>query len=156
MKPSALRRVLLVTSSVALLACAACSSAPPPAPVATTSSALTASPRFAVRFLDSAKYVEGEDSLKTATGVSAPALSEADVGSALAEGTTVRINLKEASATRFGEATKANVGRRMAILVDGKVQAAPILTSEVDAKHFEISLPSAGEATRLAYALSPN
>ena len=43
----------------------------------------------------------------------------------------VRFFLKPEGARRFGEATGANVGRQLAILLDGRVQSAPVVQSRI-------------------------
>lgn len=49
-----------------------------------------------------------------------------------ARGYDVAITLSDEAAKRFGEATTANVGRRLAIVFDGEILSAPVVRSRVD------------------------
>ena len=68
----------------------------------------------------------------------------------------VGVELTPAGGKRFEEATAANIGRRIAILVDGMVQTAPRVLSPITGGRLSISMGSGdgeGEAERVAKAL---
>jgi preprotein translocase subunit SecD len=69
----------------------------------------------------------------------------------------VALTLTEEGGKRMMEATKNAWGNhhRLAILVDGKVVAAPVVRSAPLGKQIEIALSSAGEAEAVAKALQP-
>ncbi len=70
---------------------------------------------------------------------------------------TVALTLTEEGGKRMTEATKDALANhlRLAILVDGKVVAAPVVRSAPLGKRIEIALSSAGEAEAVAKALQP-
>lgn len=82
-------------------------------------------------------------------------LGPGDIRSARADGMAVQVELTPAAATRFGEATKANVGRKMAIVVDGKVAMAPVVREAITGGRLMITLQDAGAAAALAARLQP-
>ena len=66
----------------------------------------------------------------------------------------VRFSLTPQGATRLAETTRGNVGRRLAILVDGKVVTAPVIRDPINGGAGEISGDfTPGEARALAAAI---
>ena len=73
---------------------------------------------------------------------------------------SVQVTLSPESAARFEDATRGWVDRRIAILIDDKVNSAPVVKSAIGGGHISITMGSAGdpalhlvEAKRLARAL---
>jgi preprotein translocase subunit SecD len=52
----------------------------------------------------------------------------------------VQVSLDDAGARRFGEVTAANIGRKIAILMDGRVVSAPIIQSAIPGGRIVITL----------------
>ncbi|MBX3273788.1 MAG: hypothetical protein KF729_26220 [Sandaracinaceae bacterium] len=76
---------------------------------------------------------------------------------------TVALELTAEAAARFGDATAANVGRALLILVDDEVVSAPIVRSRIDGGRVVITLGASAphavllrDASALAEALRPN
>ncbi len=82
-------------------------------------------------------------------------LSRDDIRGAEADGAAVQVELTPAGATRFAEATKASVGRKMAIVVDGKIVAAPVVREAITGGRVMITFPDAAAAADLAKRLQP-
>jgi preprotein translocase subunit SecD len=75
------------------------------------------------------------------------------IASATAAGSEVRLVLAPASAQAFADATAHNVGRQLAILVDGVVQATPTIKDAIKAGKVSVTLKSSDAADKLAKAL---
>jgi len=74
---------------------------------------------------------------------------------------SVAVTLDPAGATSLESVTQANVGRRLAIVIDGRVQSAPVVRAKIAGGHVQITLgalasPQAekDEADRLAHGFS--
>jgi protein-export membrane protein SecD len=52
----------------------------------------------------------------------------------------VSMDFKAAGAKRFEEATGANIGRRMAVILDGNVYSAPVIQAKIGGGHAQITL----------------
>ena len=100
---------------------------------------------------DVAPQLEGGELLLEAASL----LSRDDIRGAKADGTAVQVELTPAGTTRFAEATTANVGRKMAIVVDGKVVAAPVVREAITGGRVTITLMDAAAAADLAKRLQP-
>jgi len=99
----------------------------------------------------------GEESLK----LRAPEdLTEADlkmagVGFVPGQGNIIHLDFNEKGATKFFEITKKNVGKRLAIVVNGRVLMAPNLHEAIVGGRCQISgCESAKEAEQVAAALN--
>lgn len=95
--------------------------------------------------------VEGDDLALEAASLLGPG----DIKSVSADGGAVRVDLTPAAAARFGEATKANIGRKMAIVVDGKILMAPVVREAITGGRLMITVQDAGAAAGLAARLQP-
>jgi hypothetical protein len=71
-----------------------------------------------------------------------------------ANGTAVQIVLGHEVAAAFEAATAKNVGRELAIVVDGVVQATPTIRDGIHDGKVSVTLKSAESAQKLAKALS--
>ncbi|MDB4994721.1 MAG: Preprotein translocase secY subunit, partial [Myxococcaceae bacterium] len=101
----------------------------------------------------------GEPILRTADVVDAVAVAP-DNRHAYSLEASVQVTLSPESAARFEDATRGWVDRRIAILIDDKVNSAPVVKSAIGGGHISITMGSAGdpalhlvEAKRLARAL---
>lgn len=56
----------------------------------------------------------------------------------------VSMDFKPAGAKRFEEATGANIGRRMAVILDGNVYSAPVIQAKIGGGHAQITLGGGG------------
>ncbi len=56
----------------------------------------------------------------------------------------VSMDFKPAGAKRFEEATGANIGRRMAVILDGNVYSAPVIQAKIAGGHAQITLGGGG------------
>ena len=56
----------------------------------------------------------------------------------------VSMDFKQAGAKRFEEATGANIGRRMAVILDGNVYSAPNIQAKIGGGHAQITLGGGG------------
>ncbi len=56
----------------------------------------------------------------------------------------VSMDFKTAGAKRFEEATGANIGRRMAVILDGNVYSAPVIQAKIGGGHAQITLGGGG------------
>ncbi len=56
----------------------------------------------------------------------------------------VSMDFKAAGAKRFEEATGANIGRRMAVILDGNVYSAPVIQAKIGGGHAQITLGGGG------------
>ncbi len=61
-------------------------------------------------------------------------LDDADVGYDQYGKPEVDFTFGRAGETRFRELTRANIGRRMAVILDGNIQSAPVIQSEIGAR----------------------
>lgn len=61
----------------------------------------------------------------------------------------VSMDFKPQGAKRFEEATGANIGRRMAVILDGNVYSAPVIQSKIAGGHAQITLGSGGDYNKL-------
>lgn len=52
----------------------------------------------------------------------------------------VSMDFKQAGAKRFEEATGSNIGRRMAVILDGNVYSAPVIQAKIGGGHAQITL----------------
>ena len=73
---------------------------------------------------------------------------------AQAVGSEVRVTLAPESAKSFAALTAAHRGEKLDIVVDGKVQASPVLRDPITSGKVSITLRSADEAAALAKSLS--
>jgi hypothetical protein len=127
------------------------------------------------RFLLGKFYETNEDTgasehigLRTYVAVGAPELTNADIAGATAtsqsqggypDDVVVRVELTESGAARFEALTTKNVKRRIAIVVGGLVESAPVIMSPIPGGQVQISLGPGDpaekkkEASRLARAL---
>lgn len=71
-----------------------------------------------------------------------------------AVGSEVRVTLAPESAQSFAALTAAHKGEKLDLVVDGKVQASPVLRDPITSGKVSITLRSADDATRLARALT--
>jgi preprotein translocase subunit SecD len=90
----------------------------------------------------------------------APFLTDADVRSAAAfhgrSGSFVQLQLSGIGGQRLQEITRDNVGKRIAILVDGQLVASPLIRDEIAGGKATISANfSRDEAEKLAARLTP-
>jgi preprotein translocase subunit SecD len=83
-----------------------------------------------------------------------PILTEANIADATASGEKVMIRLDADAAERFGDATAANVGHRLAFVLDGKVLMAPVIQDPVRGGRAMLSVkaPRGSGATDAQYA----
>lgn len=110
-----------------------------------------AAPRCAVRCLVPRPQLTGDD------------VREASVAyDPMTQEPTVTVQLTDAGGTRFARVTRDNVGRPLAIVVDGEILSLPRIQSEIPGGRLQITLggaldPAASEleARSLAVALSP-
>ncbi len=56
----------------------------------------------------------------------------------------VSMDFKTAGAKRFEEATGANIGKRMAVILDGNVYSAPVIQAKIGGGHAQITLGGGG------------
>lgn len=88
---------------------------------------------------------------------SAAVITDADLKDARADQSqgkpSVSFTLVEAGAARFGQATEANVGRQLAILLDGQALSAPVIQGKITDSGIITGLESAQEADDLALCL---
>ena len=84
-------------------------------------------------------------------------LSRDDIRGAKADGTAVQVELTPAGTTRFAEATTANVGRKMAIMLDDRVSSDPIFNSRIPGGRVRITMgETPGMTVREAANGDPN
>ncbi|WP_394827991.1 SecDF P1 head subdomain-containing protein [Pendulispora albinea] len=81
-------------------------------------------------------------------------LSQADIVEAHASGSNVELRLTPGGARALHDVTSANVGRKLAAVVDGTVQATPVIREAIQGEHLVISLRSSQEAGALAQRLA--
>ena len=97
-----------------------------------------------------------EARLVDAAGRLGPVLVAAplEIASATAAGSEVQLVLAPPSAAAFEDATAKNVGRQLAIVVDGVVQATPTIKDAIKAGKVSVTLKSPENAQKLAKALT--
>jgi protein-export membrane protein SecD len=61
----------------------------------------------------------------------------------------VSMDFKPAGAKKFEEATGANIGRRMAVILDGNVYSAPVIQGKIGGGHAQITLGAGGNPQKL-------
>jgi preprotein translocase subunit SecD len=76
------------------------------------------------------------------------------IASASAAGSEVQLVLVPSSAQAFADATAKNVGRQLAIVVDGVVQATPTIKDAIKSGKVSVTLRSSEDAQSLAKALT--
>jgi preprotein translocase subunit SecD len=77
-----------------------------------------------------------------------------EIASARAEAAEVRLELSPPAARELETVTARNQGRRLALVVDGVVQAAPVIRDPIRGGQVSVTLRSADEAAALARALT--
>lgn len=95
-----------------------------------------------IRLVDervTASSKDGELSLQPSIVVSGDMIADARAVTDQQGRSVVRFRLTPEGASRFAAVTRANVGRRMAILVDGKVMVAPVIRDQINGGTGEIS-----------------
>ena len=97
-----------------------------------------------------APVIDGAD-VKDAVAREAPR-TRGGHGPASGEGATVHIELAPASAERFRAFTASHVKRRLAIVVDGVVESAPVILSAIDGGRLTITMGAASPEDQLAAA----
>ncbi|MBX3219212.1 MAG: hypothetical protein KF795_01755 [Labilithrix sp.] len=83
-------------------------------------------------------------------------VSAKDVASARtfgASGATVHVKLTPEASASFAEATRRHRGKRLAIVVDGEIAQAPVITSAIEGGNISIDTRSDKEASALVQAL---
>jgi hypothetical protein len=83
-----------------------------------------------------------------------PAPLAIDASAVAAVGAEVRVTLAAPSAQAFAAATAKHRGEKLAIVVDGVVQAAPVLRDAITSGKISITVRSPDEAERLARTLA--
>jgi preprotein translocase subunit SecD len=95
--------------------------------------------------------------LRTYTLTGSPELTNADVvdasvtdvaGAGPDRSSAVRIKLAPGSVARFFEFTRAHTKERFAIVVNGKIQSAPLITGAISGENLILSMSSSGELAR--------
>ena len=82
------------------------------------------------------------------------AISNATVTNAPAAGVQIDVTLTEAGAKRFAEITAANIGKRLAMIFDGKLLSAPTIQSVIHDKAVITGHFTAAEAEAIAKTLN--
>ena len=105
---------------------------------------------------DSTRVVAVNDSTKI-TLAKTPLVTTADIAGARASLTEgewgLNIDLSDAAAKRIQEFSKQNVGRTLALLVEGKVQGTPRIAGALTGKGFLIGRFSQADAERMSASL---
>jgi preprotein translocase subunit SecD len=87
----------------------------------------------------------------------APAITDADIQDARPDTSqgkpSVSFTLAEAGAARFGRVTEANIGRQLAIILDGRALSAPVIQSKITESGIITGLESQSEAEDIALCL---
>lgn len=85
-----------------------------------------------------------------------PILTEVDVISARLSGSTeVEVLFNVEGTKKFGEYTRQNIGKPLAIIVDGQVISAPVILAGIDSGRISVHLPDSKTALELVTRL-PN
>jgi preprotein translocase subunit SecD len=66
---------------------------------------------------------------------------------------TVLVSLDAADSNTLGDATKAALGKRLAILLDGRVISAPVVKEAITGSQLQLGFDTASEADAIAVAL---
>ena len=108
--------------------------------------------------VDSTKGTTRRDGVRTflLTGTSTvhvPDVVDAKVVESSEDGVYIVVVLSQDAAERFRIATKEAIGRRIAIVVDGKVTSAPVVRGEISGGRLSIETGDPGTATANANAL---
>lgn len=160
-----------IVAGLLLLACAACAhETPPAAPVEAAEQGAGRVPAPAAR-QEPAKSVEKLELRLVADAPGAgtphpvvdgttlrledvPIVTTSHVSGVKVLGADVNVILNEAGAAALLEATRNNVGRRIAIVVDGTVQVAPVVRAPIGGGRLGFTASSPAEAEGVAARLS--